>query len=145
MVWIVSGEVLGRRRGWSRDVTRVSLAEEDEVMMTFAPAFKAICVERKQNDGISQMGGSETDPSSASIAGCEEARTPTHLRGEQRDTSSAHAQNRIPSLQDRMMSIQRILSGSCCDGQGASLLESHMTGHSDELGLIDGEVFCKDF
>lgn len=123
----------------------MSLAEEDEVMMTFAPAFKAICVERKQNDGISQMGASETHPSSGGVLHCDEARTPTHLRGEQRDTSSTHAQDRIPSLQDRMMSIQRVLSGSCCDRKGASLFESHMAGHSDQLGVIDGEVFCKDF
>lgn len=141
MVWIVSGELAERRRGWSREVTRVSLAEEDEVMMTFAPAFKAICVDTKRNDRISQMRSSETDSSSAFLPYCDEARAPTHLRGEQRDTSSTHAQDRIPSLQDRMMSIQRILSGSCCDRQGASLFEGHMTGHPDQLGLVDGEIF----
>jgi hypothetical protein len=68
MVCIVSGELVERRRGWSREVTRVSLAEEDEVMITFAPAFKAICVERKQDNGISQMKGTETDPSSVIFA-----------------------------------------------------------------------------
>jgi hypothetical protein len=87
------------------------------------------------------MRGRNTDPSSAFLPYCDEARTPTHLHGEQRDTSSPHAQDRIPSLQDRVMSIQRILSGSCCDRQGASLFESHMTGHSHQLGLVDSEIF----
>lgn len=91
------------------------------------------------------MRGRNPDPSSPLLPYCDEARAPTHLRGEQRDTSSAHAQNRIPSLQDRMMSIQRILSGSCCDRQGTSLFEGHMAGHSHQLGLVDGEVFWNDF
>jgi hypothetical protein len=41
-----------------------------------------------------------------------------------------------------MVAVKRGPGSGGGDGQGATFFVAHVSGHADELGLIDDEVFC---
>lgn len=119
----MSEGAFGRMRGCSRALTSESFLSDEEVMMTLAAAFKAIY------KSISKLSrDTEID---------------NHLSSKQRHSARSKAQDGVPGFQRRVVAVERGPSSSGGDGESAAFFVTHVSGHADELGLIDDEVFCE--